>query len=228
MRDQDIETMAKRYWLFKSEPDVYSINDLERDGSTSWEGVRNYQARNLLRDDVQVGDEVLFYHSRLPPMGVAGVGRVIRAGYPDENAFDPKHKYFDPKSKADNPTWYLVDIAHVETFPRVVTLAEMKDNSKLGSMMVTRRGARLSIQPVTPAEFQVVKRAATEPSASEPPVRKPPASGPSPRKKSTKTSAANKSTLRKKSSKKTPSSKSPRHKPTTKWPSSRSESTGTS
>ncbi|MDJ0974207.1 MAG: EVE domain-containing protein [Planctomycetota bacterium] len=152
---------AKRYWLFKSEPDVYSIDDLKRDGSTYWEGVRNYQARNLLRDDIKKGDEVLFYHSRIKPMGVAGIAKVTRGGYADPSQFDKKHKYFDPKANEDNVRWYVVDLSFVSKFDEVVTLEDLKAEAKLADMMVVQRGARLSIQPVTAAEFKVVKKMGT-------------------------------------------------------------------
>ena len=153
--------MAKRYWLFKSEPDVYSIDDLKRDKKTYWEGVRNYQARNLLRDEIQVGDEVLYYHSNAKPMGVAGIAKVVKAGYPDPEQFDAKSKYHDPKSDPEDPRWYVVDIQFVRKFPEVVPLAELKTEQKLAKMMVTQRGARLSVQPVRKVEFDhVVKMAA--------------------------------------------------------------------
>jgi len=154
---------AKRYWLLKSEPDVYSIADLEQDGRTHWDGVRNYQARNTLRDDIQKGDGVLFYHSRVPPMGVAGVAKVVRAGYPDPSQFDRKSKYHDPKATEEAPRWFCVDIAFEKQFPRVVTLAEMKAEKALAEMMVTQRGARLSVQPVTAAEFKKVAALARRP-----------------------------------------------------------------
>ncbi|HMB71368.1 MAG TPA: EVE domain-containing protein [bacterium] len=150
--------MAKRYWLMKTEPETYSIQDLERDGSTMWEGVRNFQARNLLRDEIQKGDLVLFYHSVAKEKGVVGVAKVAKGGYPDPVAFDKRAKYYDPKSKRDDPTWYVVDVEHVETFPRVVTLAELKDTKELAGMMVTRRGARLSVQPVEKEHFEVVRK----------------------------------------------------------------------
>ena len=146
----------RRHWLFKSEPDVYSIEDLERDGSTLWDGVRNYQARNLMRDDIKKGDKVLFYHSRVPPMGVAGVAKVVRNGYADPTQFDARSKYRDEKSDPDDPRWICVDVAFERAFPRVVTLAEMKAEKALAKMMVTQRGARLSVQPVTPEEFGAV------------------------------------------------------------------------
>jgi len=150
--------MARRYWLMKTEPEIYSIDDLERDGSTSWEGVRNFQARNLLRDDMRKGDLVLFYHSVAKEKGVAGIARVSRAGYPDPHAFDKRSRYHDPKSTRDEPTWYAVDLEFVEKFPRVVALDTLKKTKALAGMMVTRRGARLSVQPVEKEHFEIVRK----------------------------------------------------------------------
>jgi predicted RNA-binding protein with PUA-like domain len=149
---------AKRYWLFKSEPDVFSIDDLASapGRTTYWEGVRNYQARNLLRDDMQKGDGVLYYHSRVQPIGVAGVAIISKGGYPDPDQFDSTAKYFDAKSDLENPRWYCVDVKHVETFDGVVTLQALKEAPKLKDMMVVQRGARLSVQPVTKAEYDAV------------------------------------------------------------------------
>jgi predicted RNA-binding protein with PUA-like domain len=153
--------MAKRqYWLMKSEPSVYSIGDLERDGTTMWEGVRNYQARNFMRDTMQVGDLVLFYHSSAKPMGVSGIGRIASASYPDPTQFDERSTYFDPDSPKDDPRWYLVDVQWLETLRRVVTLAEMKADDALGGMMVIQRGSRLSVQPVVRKHFAKVLRMA--------------------------------------------------------------------
>ncbi|MDZ4838154.1 MAG: EVE domain-containing protein [Candidatus Melainabacteria bacterium] len=148
------------FWLFKSEPSVYSIDDLKRDKSTPWEGVRNYQARNFLRDTVKNGDLVLFYHSNAEPPGVAGIARIVKEGYFDPHAFDPKSKYFDEKSKKDNPAWYLVDVGFVEKFDQVISLPMLKGTKGLEEMMVTKRGARLSIQPVTKAEWDIVLKLA--------------------------------------------------------------------
>ena len=152
----------RRAWLFKSEPDVFSIDDLAAAPrrTTSWEGVRNYQARNLLRDDVAVGDTVLYYHSRVEPVGVAGVAEVVRAGYPDPFQFEEGHRYHDAKATPDAPRWYAVDIRFVERFDPVVTLATLKSTPALASMMVVQRGSRLSIQPVRPDELDVVLRIA--------------------------------------------------------------------
>lgn len=147
-----------RYWLMKVEPSAYTIEHLERDGRTGWEGVRNYQARNLLRDEIQVGDGVLFYASNADPSGVAGLAEVVRAGYPDPLQFQRGHDYFDPKAAPDGPLWYSVDIAFVERFPAMVPLADLKANPKLRTMMVIKRGARLSVQPVAAAEYREVCR----------------------------------------------------------------------
>lgn len=164
--------MAKRYWLMKSEPDAYSIDDLERDGVTAWEGVRNFQARNLLRDQIRVGDGVLFYHSSTQPPGVVGLGEVVRESYPDRTQFDPASKYFDAKSTHEAPRWFVVDVRFVERFPGIVPLAVLHTTPGLEDMLVTRKGMRLSVQPVTDAEWDIVvamgraTSAETAPSAS--------------------------------------------------------------
>lgn len=150
--------MARRYWLMKCEPAAYTIDDLARDGETSWEGVRNYQARNFMRDVMQVGDGVLFYASNADPSGVTGLAQVSRAGYPDHFAWRPGHRYFDARSTSDKPLWYMVDVAFVERFAETVPLAALKAARGLEQMMVTRKGSRLSVQPVTRAEFDVVSR----------------------------------------------------------------------
>ena len=149
--------MAKRYWLMKSEETVYSIHDLEADGTTWWEGVRNYEARNLMRDQMKVGDEVLFYHSNAKPPGVAGLARVVREGYPDRFAFDKKSRYFDAKSDPDNPRWVMVDVEFVESFAGVVSLEEIKATNTLGKMALVNR-ARLSVQPLTKEEYQIIRK----------------------------------------------------------------------
>jgi predicted RNA-binding protein with PUA-like domain len=150
--------MSRRYWLMKCEPAAYTIDDLERDGRTGWEGVRNYQARNFMRDDMKVGDGVLFYASNANPSGVTGVAEIVREGYPDPFAFKKGHKYFDPESKKDAPAWYTVDIGFVEKFPAIVPLETLKRTRGLEKMVVTQKGSRLSVQPVTPAEFDIVLR----------------------------------------------------------------------
>src|SRR5580693_3996675 len=144
-------TMARtrRYWLLKCEPGAYSIDDLARDGMASWEGVRNFQARNLLRDELKAGDGVLFYASNAEPPGVTGLAEVAREGYPDSFAFKKRHKYHDPKSDPANPTWYMVDIRFVEKFPAIVPLETLKATPGLDQMRVVQKGSRLSVQPVT-------------------------------------------------------------------------------
>jgi predicted RNA-binding protein with PUA-like domain len=149
--------MAKRHWLMKCEPSAYTIDDLARDGSTSWEGVRNYQARNFLRD-MKVQDPVLFYASSADPSGVTGLAKIVRAAYPDQFAWTKGHEYFDPSSSKDSPTWYMVDIGFVERFPETVSLETLKSTPGLEEMVVTRKGSRLSIQPVTKAEYDIVVR----------------------------------------------------------------------
>jgi predicted RNA-binding protein with PUA-like domain len=149
---------AKRYWLMKCEPGAYSIEDLERDRVASWEGVRNFQARNMMRDEMKAGDGVLFYASNAEPSGVTGVAEVAREGYPDTFAFQKGHKYFDPKSERANPTWYMVDLRFVERFPAIVPLDTLKETKGLEAMMVTQKGSRLSVQPVAAAEWKIVLR----------------------------------------------------------------------
>jgi len=147
--------MAKRHWLMKSEPSVFSIDDLARVKTTAWEGVRNYVARNHLRE-AQVGDEVLFYHSSADPTGVAGVAKVVKTAYADPSQFDPKSDFHDAGSKKDDPRWVVVDVAFVKKLPRVVTLEEIKKSPALADMVVAKKGARHSVQPVTDAEFRTV------------------------------------------------------------------------
>ena len=149
---------AKRYWLMKSEPNLYSIAALQRAGRTCWDGVRNYQARNFMRDDMQVGDEVFFYHSNTQPMGIYGVAQVVREAYPDHTAFDPSDPHYDPKSDPANPTWMMVDVGYAGTFKAPVTLATLKQTPGLEKMLVIQRGSRLSVQPVTSQEWDVVMR----------------------------------------------------------------------
>ena len=148
----------RRYWLFKSEPNAYSYADLQRDGVAEWDGVRNYQARNLLRDTIQEGDGILFYHSSVAPMAVVGTAVVVRGGYPDETAWEPDSAHPDPKSTPDNPIWYMVDIRAEREFESPVTLDAIKSTPGLEKMMVAQRGARLSIQPVTPEEWEIVTK----------------------------------------------------------------------
>ena len=145
-----------RWWLMKSEPEVYSIDRLRAEGRTSWEGVRNYQARNFLRDDMKIGDGVLFYHSNASPPGVAGIARISREAWPDPHAFDPKSDYYDPKSKPEAPAWLTVEVEFVAKLPRLVSLEELKADPALDGMLVIRKGQRLSVQPVSEVHAQRV------------------------------------------------------------------------
>jgi predicted RNA-binding protein with PUA-like domain len=142
----------------KCEPDAYTIDDLARDGRTGWEGVRNYQARNFMRDDMQEGDGVLFYASNARPSGVTGLATIARAGYPDPFAWTGGHKYFDPATRKDAPIWYTVDVAFVERFAGTVPLDTLKATKGLERMMVTQKGSRLSVQPATRAEYDIIVR----------------------------------------------------------------------
>lgn len=152
--------MTKNYWLMKSEPGAYSIDDLKRDKQTFWNGVRNFQARNFLRDSIKKGDLVFFYHSNAEPSGIVGVAEVVREGYPDASAFDPKDIHFDSASKREKPTWYGVDIKFVEKFSHLLSLEELKKVKGLETMLLLKRGQRLSVQPVTEEEWIVVSRMA--------------------------------------------------------------------
>lgn len=152
----------KQYWLMKSEPDVYGIDDLQRDGTEPWDGIRNYQARNFLRDQMREGDLALFYHSNATPPGVVGLMKVISGPEPDALAFDPASPYFDPKSDPAAPTWIQRRMGFVEKFPRMVSLQEIKDDPELADMLVIRRGQRLSIQPVEKHHFDHICRLAAE------------------------------------------------------------------
>ena len=148
----------RRYWLFKSEPTAYSFVDLqaEEDQTAEWDGVRNYQVRNYMRDDMNVGDGVLFYHSSAKPLAVVGTARIVREAYADSTALDSAEKHYDAKSSPDNPIWLMVDIKAEQEFKRPVTLDEIKQNPRLQNMLVIRRGMRLSIQPVTQEEWDEV------------------------------------------------------------------------
>lgn len=145
------------YWLFKSEPDEYSIDDLAAEPGRvgRWDGIRNYQARNFLRDQVAAGDAVFFYHSACKVPAIVGTAEVVRAAYPDPAQFDPQSKYFDPRASADKPRWFCVDIHWLSQFARPVPLAEIKQNPALSEMVLVRQG-RLSIQPVTADEWKTV------------------------------------------------------------------------
>lgn len=144
---------APRFWLMKSEPDVYSIDDLARDGSTAWEGVRNYTARNFMRDDMALGDRILFYHSNAEPPGIAGLGEVVGLAAPDPTQFDPASEYFDPGATKDAPRWLAVRVGFVAKLGRLVSLEALKRDPALAGMLVLAKGQRLSVQPVTEAHY---------------------------------------------------------------------------
>jgi predicted RNA-binding protein with PUA-like domain len=150
----------RRYWLFKTEPTSFSFEDLWNapKRTASWDGVRNYQARNTLRDDVKPGDMVLIYHSSSDPTGVAGIAEVVGGGYPDPSAFDPKDSHYDPKSDPAAPTWYMVDVRAVKALPRMVTLDELRKAKGLEKMVLLQRGSRLSVQPVRAEEWDIINR----------------------------------------------------------------------
>jgi predicted RNA-binding protein with PUA-like domain len=150
------------YWLFKCEPRVFSFADLqaEPDRTTGWDGVRNFQARNFLRDTIRVGDEVLIHHSNADPTGIAGIARVVRAGHPDPTAFDPKSDHHDPKSDPANPTWYQVSIQALRAIDPPLGLPQLKEVPELAGMELLRKGSRLSIQPVTPSEWDAIMKLA--------------------------------------------------------------------
>jgi predicted RNA-binding protein with PUA-like domain len=150
-------TAARRYWLMKCEPEAYTMDALARDGTTSWEGVRNYQARNFLRE-MRVGDQALFYASNADPSGAVGVVAVSREAYPDPLQFQKGHEYHDPTSRKEQPKWYTVDVRFVEKLPRMVSLDTMKRTPGLKKMMVVQPGRRPSVQPVTEEEFEIVRQ----------------------------------------------------------------------
>jgi len=158
-----------QYWLIKSEPAVFSIHDLAKakKKTTHWEGVRNYQARNVLRA-MKKGDLALFYHSNAEPSAVAGVVEVVREAYPDESAWDRQSDYHDPKASPDNPIWSMVDVKLVEIFSREVPLDELRGVKSLAGMELLRRGSRLSVHPVTPAEFRTIQSLASKRPAARP------------------------------------------------------------
>ena len=145
-------------WLMKSEPDAFSIDDLaQMSGQTEhWDGVRNYQARNMMRDDMKIGDQVFFYHSNCPEPGIVGIMEVVKEGYSDFTAFDPTGKYFDEKSTPDTPRWFMVDVKFVRKFKRTIPLQELKRYSELDAMALVRKGNRLSIMPVSEMEWNFV------------------------------------------------------------------------
>ena len=146
------------YWLMKSEPDVFGIDDLKAmpKKTDHWDGVRNYQARNMMRDQMKSGDLVFFYHSSCKEPGIVGIMKIAKESYPDFTSWDPHSKYFDPKSTEDNPRWFMVDVKHVRTFKRTISLSELKQHSELEDLPLLRKGNRLSINPVTEQQWNYI------------------------------------------------------------------------
>lgn len=144
----------RHYWLMKSEPDAFSIDDLKRKKQEAWDGVRNYQARNYMRDGMRVGDKVFFYHSNCAEPGIVGIATVATDAYPDPSQFDPKSKYFDPGSSRDNPRWLLVDVKFAKKLKRTITLKELQTDPALDGMVLVRKGSRLSVQPVDAGHWE--------------------------------------------------------------------------
>jgi predicted RNA-binding protein with PUA-like domain len=153
-------TRARRYWLVKSEPDSFSFDDLlaSPGRTTHWDGVRNFQARNFMRDDMKLGDLVFFYHSSTDPAAIVGIAEVARESYPDHTAFDRTDPHYDPKSKRDAPTWMMVDLRAREALPKPVTLADLRGVKGLEKMVLLQKGSRLSVQPVTAKEWEIICR----------------------------------------------------------------------
>ena len=149
-----------KFWLMKTEPESFSIDDLaaEKNKTTCWDGVRNYQARNYMRDQMKVGDLVLFYHSNANPPGIAGIAAVVKESYPDFTAFDTNNKHYDPKSRHESPTWMMVDIQLKKKFKQLITLPELKESKSLDGMELLRKGSRLSVQPVSKQHFTIIEK----------------------------------------------------------------------
>ena len=148
----------RRYWLMKSEPKAFSLEDLKnaKNRTTSWDGVRNYQARNLMRDEIKAGDGVLFYHSNIPSPAIVGIAEVVREGHPDVTAMDPESGHYDPRASRDNPVWYMVDIRYKADLPAPVTRNDLRQHPVLSQMDVLKKGSRLSVQPVTEQQWQAI------------------------------------------------------------------------
>ncbi|GAA0810623.1 EVE domain-containing protein [Colwellia asteriadis] len=147
-----------KYWLFKSEPDAFSIDDLaaKPNQQEHWDGIRNYQARNFLRDEVKLGEQVFFYHSSCKQLGIAGIAEVVKESYPDHSQFDPESKYFDPKSSPDNPRWVMVDIQLKEKFSEILSLQKIKSLAGINDIGLVKKGHRLSIMPVSEVEWHIL------------------------------------------------------------------------
>ena len=159
-KDPIAMTRAPKYWLMKTEPSAYSIQDLsqEPDQTTCWDGVRNYQARNFMRDQMQLEDRVLLYHSNAKPPAVVGTAVIVREAYPDHTAWDPKDKHYDPKSSPENPRWMMVDIQLEAVFDRPLPLEELRGVRALSKMELLRKGSRLSVQPVRKTEYDAIQK----------------------------------------------------------------------
>ncbi len=149
-----------QYWLMKSEPDVFSIDDLKSKKDSLWDGVRNYQARNFMMNNMQLGDTILFYHSNAEPPGIAGLAKVSHLAVPDPSQFDKKSEYYDPKATPEKPRWFGVSVKFVKKFKALIPLDELRHNKDLQNMLVIKKGQRLSIQPVTKSEFDVIQKLA--------------------------------------------------------------------
>ena len=154
-RSDSLEHVRRSYWLLKSEPNSYSIDDLQREGVACWDGVRNYMARNNLMS-MKIGDLGFFHHSSADPPGIAGICEVVREAYPDHTQFDPESKYFDPKATPDNPRWFMPDVRFVRKFPRLIPIAEIRNTPGLQDMTLVQRGSRLSVQPVSEKEWEII------------------------------------------------------------------------
>lgn len=147
-----------KYWLMKSEPDVFSIDDLKKDKTTWWEGVRNYQARNFMMRDMNIGDIVLFYHSNATPSGIAGIARVTHQAMPDQSQFDNKSPYFDSRATLEKPVWFCVQLGFVQKFRSVISLDQLRQTPSLTDLLVLKKGQRLSVQPVSANHFEIIKK----------------------------------------------------------------------
>jgi predicted RNA-binding protein with PUA-like domain len=154
--------MARQYWLLKSEPDCYSFEDLRKDGSTSWTGVRNYQARNFLRDSMQSGDLAFFYHSSADPAAIVGICQIEGEPFPDDTALDPEDDHYDPKHTPDKPTWYARTVKYVEPLSRVMAIQDLRTIKGLDAMVLLQKGSRLSVQPVSETEWKTIIATATK------------------------------------------------------------------
>lgn len=150
--------MAMKYWLMKSEPDVYSIEHLKKDGSTWWTGVRNYQARNFMWKEMQVGDQVLFYHSNTEPPGIAGIAEICQLAKPDPTQFDKKSEYYEPKATLEKPMWYCTQVKFKTIFKTYIPLEKIKSEKKLSDILVIKKGQRLSVQPVSEEHFKILEK----------------------------------------------------------------------